>query len=58
MNVKSLIVFKSITGGVFAGSGQSLLLEGVVSVPLRGRFALRVFSLRPGTGPAGKKNGT
>ena len=43
-------------GQGLAGSGQSLLPKGAVSVPIRGCFALRVFCLREVT--AEKKNPT
>lgn len=41
VQVRSVIVLGSVT----LASGQSLLLEGVVSVPITGCFALQAFCL-------------
>lgn len=45
IEVGSIIVLGVKSVGSLAGSWQSLLLEGVVSVPIRGCLALRVFRL-------------
>lgn len=42
LKVRSVVVLGSVTWGL-AGSGQSLLLEEVVSVPIRGCVAHWVF---------------
>ena len=44
VKVKLIIVLGSVTQDL-TDSGQSFLLEGVVSVPFRGSFACRVFCL-------------
>ena len=45
VEVRTLIVLRSVMGGVLLAAGQSLLLEGVVSVPIKGYSAFWVYCL-------------